>query len=403
MCASSTFSRPQNWTKLQVNDEVQRFLAELRNRRISGKETLDQLHDAPTRARMSAVQPRWPLLKKVADAVRYTHRNNPESIEAKLLAGKLRLADKLAYGDPLTSGSRWQTRLDPDVLELLDFIPGPGTAAKATIGALGIRNLADPKILDLEDKLRWKLLRMDPKDWKAQAAEVRKTPGFYPIPRGRDLNPSKPIVEFGYELPAGELNPRPNWKPYGLDEDKFTTSLADFYNHPDLLRAYPDLEDMYVIYDPQLPYRGMIDGEGIHLGPKTTNTHKTLLHELGHFAQEYEGWPPGTNPDWALNKFKQLDPNFSPYMARQKDLVARLKSMPLPEITRQTAPTLTQQMYRRAAGEQLAEALGMSGVSGGGKIDEFYDVSPHQMYDPRKLHEEVRALRAKARELDFTK
>lgn len=73
--------------------------------------------------------------------------------------------------------------------------------------------------------------------------------------------------------------------------------LADILDNANLYKAYPDLADMTVIYDPSIDGWGAYNGERIALNPSRTNEEiaSTLLHEVQHAIQHREMFARGGN------------------------------------------------------------------------------------------------------------
>lgn len=69
-------------------------------------------------------------------------------------------------------------------------------------------------------------------------------------------------------------------------------------SHPELTAAYPEmLNAMTFAYNPMLPARGTFyPPRRIEINPYTADTRSTMLHELQHAVQEYEGFGRGSNP-----------------------------------------------------------------------------------------------------------
>ena len=101
--------------------------------------------------------------------------------------------------------------------------------------------------------------------------------------------------------------------------DAFTPStLGEILHHPELYQAYPHLKDMPVWPMPDRHVkegvRGMFSpsNNGIFMSPaKPNDFHSTLLHEVQHAIQEFEGFAKGGNPESFLPKnWKELKNQF---------------------------------------------------------------------------------------------
>jgi len=266
----------------------------------------------------------------------------------------------------------------------------------ATIGPVGARMLGDKgiwrKMIELSSTLR----KTNPKDWKLQKEIIESTPGMYPIPRGRDIDPSLPHVKFGYEMPEGSLTPDV-WESELFQgtrpSDFWTASIGEVVDHPRLFQAYPKLKEFDFLYVPDMGLdnasfhaKDKIIKFGPHSSEKSLN--RNLNHELGHYAQSVEGWPEGTNTVESLRQLSRVPQLFPPdYLPKElKRQFSLAKSLRYKGLPGQDAAYM---MYRREAGEQLAEALARSAEEGGGKVTKHFTVDPKIMYDRRVLDTEL--------------
>jgi hypothetical protein len=247
-------------------------------------------------------------------------------------------------------------------------------------------------------------------DWRLQKDIIESTPGFFPIPRGRDIYKANsieppPHAQFGYELPEGKLRGEPSdfeglFRGTDSARHSWSSGIQDVYDHPRLYKAYPNLKDYTVSYHPDASHTsGYIStsdrliGVGPHDTPKALL--RTLNHEIsGHYPQHIEDWPGGTTSDFAGKQLARLpkpdveDVEKLPLeLQRQADMAARLHSRQRRSIpgVKVESKGLNWDMYRREAGEQMAESLARSAEEGGGKIAKHYTVDPSQMYDWRRL------------------
>jgi hypothetical protein len=89
--------------------------------------------------------------------------------------------------------------------------------------------------------------------------------------------------------------------------DPQAKTVAEVLSHPELFRAYPELQSMRMTVDPtgqSSHFAGFgVLPEEITLGRGATK--KTALHEAQHPIQEREGFGAGANPDMFEYKFKQ--------------------------------------------------------------------------------------------------
>lgn len=339
-------------------------------------------------------KPKHPRTAMFAEALR--NIADSSKIGDFLLGGKADVLERIAYGKSLTTGKGMTTGVRPETMELTDFVPGPGTLAKGAksavvIGAAGIDKLGDQLLRLRSGRLVEKLLGRHPDDWKSQLGDV-KDAGFVPIPRGRDLEPDRPILHFGYEIPEGELTDnfrRLREKARDI-ESQFSKPLHKLYESPRLLRAYPHAGNMEVVLDGALPegrggflpkYGRMKIGVGDAVSEHAEPPQHVIQHELQHAIQATEGWPGGTNPTMATALLDRLKGGEIPHKeARKLESLLRVAEQ-RPELAQHVPYTI----YRREAGEQLAEAAAGSAMAGGGRIDDFYTIDPKGMYDIRVL------------------
>lgn len=134
--------------------------------------------------------------------------------------------------------------------------------------------------------------------------QIWKTTGWFRGPDDKwrfEINDSKamlrpPILDY---LDNGKY--RQGWAGEG--------KLGEVLSHPDLYRAYPDLKDVSVRFDPRAsslgshgPYPGreyisVNPSEAGNQGPVNSGVLRTLLHEAQHGVQWREGFTPGANYD----------------------------------------------------------------------------------------------------------
>lgn len=104
-------------------------------------------------------------------------------------------------------------------------------------------------------------------------------------------------------------------------------SVANFIDHPELFKAYPDIKNTTVHVDPNYgpensgefqPWANkIILGGGAGSKGLTQEQQKTLIHELQHHVQGKEGFGQGTNSNFAYetvrdalwNKFQNMSPS----------------------------------------------------------------------------------------------
>ena len=86
------------------------------------------------------------------------------------------------------------------------------------------------------------------------------------------------------------------WNPY---EGQVAARLDSVLDHPELYKAYPELKDVTVVYNPELKNAGGyadFAGHTIVIGKELAQNKGTFLHEIQHFIQNYEGFAQGAAP-----------------------------------------------------------------------------------------------------------
>lgn len=349
----------------------------------------------------------WAL--RIAEALRKAKDYDPLGLGQKdaavnfLIGDKDKLFERVGYGLPMTEGKVAGAASLPALVreagEIPDVIP-TGVGKMGAIGIRGIKNLGDSALAKQAETLSALLRKTNSKDWQTQKEIIESTPGFFPVPRGRDYTGGR-HAKFGYEMPEGKLTP-------GMEEmdlagrDPWSGMLTDVYHHPRLYKAYPELQDYTVRYEPKASmgsgYIKHPDRE-IGIGPhdSTSSALKTMNHEVaGHATQRFEGWPQGSNVKYAKGQLLDIPENLPPEqlpkdMRRVHDLALLLRSEKFPGVEKTAASAA----YRREAGEQLAEAIARSAKQGGGKIRENYTTLFSKMYDRRALDAAIQDMRNK--------
>jgi len=351
-------------------------------------------------------KPRHPRLAAIGE---YLNRVRDASTLGSLIVGdKGKLLEAIAYKEPLTTGKGETLHGKAALLEGADLIPGGG--AVGAIGPLGMRYLGDSKLYARAKDLAAMLRKTKPTDWQLQKEMIEATPGFFPIPRGRDWEPALPHAKFGYEMPEGALA-KP-WSELGLAVNSNTpwmASLGETYAHPRLEKAYPGLKDYWVRYDPRAnPGSGYISvgKKEIGLGPQASEKELlgTLNHEVsGHYVQSMEGWPSGTNSTWARKQLEEIPVDeieagaiVPKELARQSDLALKLRKAALrPQsglskfVLGDVQEEIAHTAYSRESGEQMANALSRSAAEGGGKVRNHYTTGFNRMYDEKALQRAI--------------
>lgn len=300
-----------------------------------------------------------------------------------------KLFEKLGYGDRLTTGKGETLHIDPDVLsgasDLSNLIPGK---LLASIGPVGLRRLGDAGLWKKYLEIRDTLLKTKPQDWNLQKNIVEQNPGWFAVPRGRDLTPEFPHVRFGYEVPEAKLAEGVTKGIVGQTND--LAYLPQYVDSPRHYKAYPELEHWGVRYNPLAqPKSGYFAGSSHEFGVGPQGTHQNLIntlnHELEHFVQMKEGWPSGTTTKQAQRNLEDIDFLKGEVGVEKLPSVLR-KQADVADLLRSAGPVQGKDWahveYRRAAGEQMAEAAVASAAKGGGFIPKSYTSTPSLMYDP---------------------
>jgi len=340
--------------------------------------------------------PKHPRLKQASDIIRdlALYRSNLQG----LLKPTADLLEGLSYGDRLTTGSGETTHLKPEVLEagsdLSNLIPGKALGgAMASIGPMGLRKLGDAGLWKKYLSIKNELGKTKPKEWALQKEIVEENPGWFAVPRGRDADPTLPHVKFGYEIPEGKIR-------------RAGHALNEVYDSPRHYKAYPELERYSLSALPnQNSGRFNARNLDIGVGPQDSDQEllKTLNHEIAHFVQFKEGWPSGTSPGGAEVALRRI--------GALKDQVG-LEGLPsglrrqadIADLMRAGRPKAWAHVeYRRAAGEQMAEAAAKSAAKGGGLIPKMYTSTPALMYDPHVQSRSILELTKKLDEVQYRK
>jgi hypothetical protein len=193
---------------------------------------------------------------------------------------------------------------------------------------------------------------------------TRDPAGFAKLGEGKDMltagvNPRDTYIQSGaWKGPEGMMRYEIPDYPATLKTDaeaaintgkSFAGPLKDFVDHPEFFKAYPDLANTTVLFDPSRTSHHGYFAPGSDLiklyGNEPSQVQSVLLHEMQHAVQNKEGFTPGWSTEDAANlrgglaqqaeqagmapgKIKDFLVNFDPYDA-----------------------------YRRAAGEVEARAV----------------------------------------------
>jgi hypothetical protein len=90
----------------------------------------------------------------------------------------------------------------------------------------------------------------------------------------------------------------------------FAGPLKDFVDHPEFFKAYPDLANTAVLFDPSRTSHHGYFAPGSDLiklyGNEPSQVQSVLLHEMQHAVQNKEGFTPGWSPEGARQEGESL-------------------------------------------------------------------------------------------------
>ncbi len=246
--------------------------------------------------------------KKIGDVV------NAVALPGDMLTGKVK------------PGSVQEMERATDLAGLMVGGPAP-VASKLADGTLGSFAGVKSKTINKDKLYQAQNMEFD----SVHPDIIHSETGFYRGSEGRwryEISPEKSnILDAGVEFKKGSGN-QTDWTSVSVDDtisvkparmnnivenplaDAFTPStLGEILHHPELYKAYPHLKDMGVWPMPDRHVKEGIRGmfspsnNGIFMSPaKTDDFHSTLLHEVQHAIQEFEGFSKGGNPESYLPK-----------------------------------------------------------------------------------------------------
>ena len=139
-----------------------------------------------------------------------------------------------------------------------------------------------------------------------------------------------------FEIPDKDVERIIHRKGFSPDgSERVSIPLSNVIRHENLFKAYPQLRNLRIDFDPSLNHLGQYDrGKGGSLGSITLKADpmgkylsreetSTLLHELQHAIQDIEGFPQGgsteTIKSLAFKRFDQMqkDPNTPPEVVKR--------------------------------------------------------------------------------------
>lgn len=98
-------------------------------------------------------------------------------------------------------------------------------------------------------------------------------------------------TKWRQEIPDNKAKYDDLWNVYGSNP----STLGKVLDHPELYKAYPDLKDMKVNYNPRTP-GAFYDTATDRIEIGSANSKETILHEVQHAIQEREGFAKGGTP-----------------------------------------------------------------------------------------------------------
>lgn len=344
---------------------------------------------------VSQWSPKHPRLLQIAHILKSLHPDT-KALTDPFLGSVSKFLEGQAYRDRLTTGKNQTLQIKSEALEgaadLSNLIPGK---ALASIGPIGLRRLGDPKLWAKYLEIKNELGKVPQKDWQLQKEIVESNPGWFAVPRGRDADPTLPHVKFGYEVPEAKLK-------------EGEPALAGLLDSPRHFRAYPDLSE-YKVVSKEQPLSGHFDSNRKEIGlgeGADSELLKVLNHELEHYVQTIEGWPGGTSTKSARKSLASIGWLKDEIGEEALPVVLR-KQADIADLMRNSRPgdrnAWAHVEYRRAAGEQMAEAAAKSAAKGGGLIPKSYTSTPALMYDPAVQARSILELTRKLDEKQYQK
>jgi hypothetical protein len=194
---------------------------------------------------------------------------------------------------------------------------------------------------------------------------TRDPAGFAKLGEGKDMltagvNPRDTYLQTGawkgpegmmrYEIPDYNATLKTDAEAAINTGKSFAGPLKDFVDHPELFKAYPDLANTTVLFDPSRTSHYGYFAPGSDLiklyGNEPYKVQSILLHEIQHAVQNKEGFTPGWNPESAKMEALQLADR------------AREAGMPQQAINEKLLNSFDPyDAYMRAAGEIEARAV----------------------------------------------
>jgi hypothetical protein len=149
---------------------------------------------------------------------------------------------------------------------------------------------------------------------------TRDPAGFAKLGEGKDMltagaNPRDTYLQTGawkgpegmmrYEIPDYDAALKTDAEAAIRTGQNFAGPLKDFVDHPEFFKAYPDLANTTVLFDPSKTSHHGYFAPGSDLiklyGNDPAQVQSVLLHEMQHAVQNKEGFTPGWNPEEAAS------------------------------------------------------------------------------------------------------
>lgn len=140
--------------------------------------------------------------------------------------------------------------------------------------------------------------------------QVLKETGFFRGTDGRwrhEIDDSKAVFDN-------------NWVS-SSEHDKISEPITHILDHPELYKAYPQLKNVRVIFDPNYKGAAEWNGRDITMGRGYTDNQGVLMHEVQHAIQDIEGFAKGGAPGVHGKDFNLK------YDAAVKDLVPETRDL----------------------------------------------------------------------------
>jgi hypothetical protein len=300
----------------------------------------------------------YPILGLLADKLKKAQQfavapggyaNPPAEILLNLLGvpAVQQTMERVAYGEPLTTGRGMTTQVRPEVLEAaMTLLPAAaGTARVAERGAMAAGRAGErmaermvPQIMerggmpasllgDLATGSRSHIFIPATKDEAFQASKMLKSGKTEQevwreigVGKGVDGEWKKEISDVGSSMKGGGTYGETIMDAYTKGAERtgnqlYATSVGDVFVHPELTRAYPDLMAMETQLMPSTKTaRGAMSKSGgktmfhVREDLPSNEARSTMLHELQHAVQEKSNFAVGGSAkDFAAMKQKAFD------------------------------------------------------------------------------------------------